>query len=73
MQSTICWESETNLNICLSNHRNHIKKTLNSCELITEHFLTNKNFHEFERDTSIMAIEQIKSTTMDTEQKKELF
>ena len=64
-------KSETNLNIRLNNHRNHIKKAFNSCEL-TDHFLTNKYSHEFERDISITAIEQITSTTMNINRKKEL-
>ena len=50
---------------------NHIKKAFNSCEL-TDHFLTNKYSHEFERDISITAIEQITSTTMNINRKKEL-
>ena len=64
-------KSEKNLNIRLSNHRNHIKKAIHSCEL-TQHFLLNSNSHEFERGICITPIEQIKSTTMQTEQKKEL-
>ena len=64
-------KSESNFNIRLNNHRNHIRAEINSCEL-TEHFLQNRRSHSFEKDVSIIVIEQIRKRTMPIEQKKEL-
>ena len=64
-------KSESNFNMTLNDHRNHIRAEDNSCEL-TEHFLQNKRSHSFERNVKIMVIEQIRKRTMPVEQKKEL-
>ena len=64
-------KNESNFNIRLNNHRNHIRAEVNSCEL-TEHFLQNKRRHSFERNVRVIVIEQIRKRTMPIEQKKEL-
>ena len=52
-------KSETAFNLPLDNHRNHIKRGVNSCEL-SEHFLHNSKSHDFGKDVTIIIIEQIK-------------
>ena len=42
-------KSETAFNLRLNNHRNHIKRGVNSCEL-SEHFLHNSRCHDFSKD-----------------------
>ena len=42
-------KSETGFNLRLNNHRNHITKGVNSCEL-TEHFLLNVRSHNFDNE-----------------------
>ena len=64
-------KSETRFNLCLNNHRNHIKKGVNSCEL-TEHFLNNVRSYNFNNDVTITAIEQITKDYLATDRKKEL-
>ena len=53
-------KSETTFNMRLDNHRNHIKRGVNSCEL-SEHFLHNSRSHEFGKDVTITIIELNKS------------
>ena len=64
-------KSETAFNACLSNHRNHIKKGISSCQL-TEHFLHNKRTHNFDNNVIITIIEQIRKDNISNEQKKDL-
>jgi len=64
-------KSETAFNLRLNNHRNHIKKGVNSCEL-TEHFLHNKRTHNFDNNVIIIIIEQIRKDNISNEQKKDL-
>ena len=64
-------KSETAFNLCLNNHRNHIKRGINSCEL-SEHFLHNSRSHDFSKDVTITIIEQVKRSNMTIEQKKEI-
>ena len=64
-------KSETAFNLRLNNHRNHIKKGVNSCEL-SEHFLHNSRSHDFGKDVTIAIIEQIKPSNMTIERKKEI-
>ena len=64
-------KSETAFNLRLNNHRNHIKKGVNSCEL-TEHFLHNTRTHDFDNNVTITIIEQIKKDHLDTDRKKEV-
>ena len=64
-------KSETAFNLRLNNHRNHIKKGINSCEL-SEHFLHNSRSHDFSKDVTITIIEQIKRSNMTIERKKEI-
>ena len=64
-------KSETGFNLRLNNHRNHIKKQVNSCEL-TEHFLHNVRSHNFENDVTITVIEQIRKDHLTIDRKKEL-
>ncbi|CAH3128848.1 unnamed protein product, partial [Porites lobata] len=64
-------KSETAFNLRLNNHRNHIKKGVNSCEL-SEHFLHNSRSHDFGKDVTITIIEQIKRSNMTIERKKEI-
>ena len=51
-------KSETAFNLRLNNHRNHIRRGVNSCEL-SEHFLHNRRSHDFGKDVTITIIEQI--------------
>ena len=62
-------KSETAFNACLSNHRNHIKKGISSCQL-TEHFLHNKRTHNFDNNVIITIIEQIRKDNISNEQNK---
>ena len=64
-------KSETEFNLRLNNHRNHIRKGVNSCEL-TEHFLHNVRSHNFENDVTITVIEQIRKDHLTFDRKKEL-
>ena len=64
-------KSETAFNLRLNNHRNHIKRGVNSCEL-SEHFLHNSRSHDFSKDVIITIIEQIKRSNMIIERKKEV-
>ena len=64
-------KSETGFNLRLNNHRNHIKKGVNSCEL-TEHFLHNVRSHNFDNDVTITVIEQIRKDYLTIDRKKEL-
>ena len=64
-------KSETGFNLRLNNHRNHIKKGLNSYEL-TEHFLHNVRSHNFDNDVTITVIEQIRKDHFTIDRKKEL-
>ena len=64
-------KSETGFNLRLNNHRNHIKKGVNSCEL-TEHFLHNVRSHNFDNDVTITVIEQIRKDHLTIDRKKEL-
>ena len=64
-------KSETAFNLRLNNHRNHIKKGVNSCEL-SEHFLHNSRSHDLGKDVTITVIEQIKRSNMTIERKKEI-
>ena len=64
-------KSETGFNLRLNNHRNHIKKEVNSCEL-TEHFLHNVRSHNFDNDVTITVIEQIRKYYLTIDRKKEL-
>ena len=64
-------KSETAFNLRLNNHRNHIKRGINSCEL-SEHFLHNSRSHDFSKDVTITIIEQIKRSNMTIERKKEI-
>ena len=64
-------KSETGFNLHLNNHRNHIKKEVNSCKL-TEHFLHNVRSHNFENDITITVIEQIRKDHLTIDRKKEL-
>ena len=56
-------KSKTAFNLCLNNHKNHIKKGVSSCEL-TEHFLHNKQTHKFDNNMIITIIEQIRKGNM---------
>ena len=53
----------------LSNHRNHIKKGVSSCE-VTEHFFTRT--HDFDNNVTITIIEQIKKDNLETDKKREV-
>ena len=64
-------KSDTAFNIRLNNHGNHIKRGFSGCEL-TEHFLHNFRTHNFDRDTKITIIEDIKQHEMHIERKKEI-
>ena len=64
-------KSETSTNIRLNNHRNHVKRAVNSSEL-TDHFLHNQTSHKFDRDINITIIEQIRKDSMTKERKTEL-
>ena len=64
-------KSETAFNLHLNNHRNHIKRGVNSYEL-SEHFLHNSRSHDFGKDVTITIIEQIKCSNMTIERKKEI-
>ena len=64
-------KSETAFNLRLNNHRNHIKRGVNSYEL-SEHFLHNSRSHDFSKDVTITIIEQIKRSNMTIERKKEI-
>ena len=64
-------KSETAFNLRLNNHRNHIKRGFSGCEL-TEHFLHNSRTHNFDRDTKITVMEEIKRHEMHIERKKEI-
>ena len=61
--------SEIAFNLRLNNHRNHIKRGVNSCEL-SEHFLHNSRSYDFGKEVTIMIIEQIKQSNI--ERKKEI-
>ena len=54
---------ETAFNLRLNNHRNHIKRGFSGSEF-TEHFLHNSRTHNFDRDTKITIIEEIKQHEM---------
>ena len=45
-------KSETAFNLRLNNHRNHIKRGVNSCEL-SEHFLHNSRSHDFGKSNGV--------------------
>ena len=60
---------ETAFNLHLSNHKNHIKWGVNSCEL-SEHFLHNSRSHDVSEDITIVIIEQIKRSNMTIQRKK---
>ena len=62
-------KSKTAFNLRLNNHRNHIKRGVNSCKL-SEHFLQNSRSHDFGKDVTITIIEQIKWSNMTIERKK---
>ena len=64
-------KSETAFNLRLNNHRNHIKRGVNSCEL-SEHFLHNSTSHDLSKDITITIIEQIKRSNMTIERKKDI-
>ena len=64
-------KSETAFNLSLNNHRNHIKRGVNSCEL-SEHFLHNSESHDFGKDVTIMIIEKIKRSNRTIEREKEI-
>ena len=64
-------KSETAFNLRLKNHRNHIERGINSCEL-SEHFLHNSRSHDFSKGVTITIIEQIKRSNMTIERKKEI-
>ena len=64
-------KSEIAFNLHLNNHRNHIKKGISSCELM-EHFLHNKQTHNFDNNMIITIIEQIRKDNISNEQKKDL-
>ena len=64
-------KSETAFNLRLNNHRNHIKRGVNSCEL-SEHFLHNSRSHDFGEDVTITIIEQIEQSNMTIERNKEI-
>ena len=64
-------KSETAFNLRLNNHRNHIKRGVNSCEL-SEHFLHNSRSHDFGKGATITINEQIKQSNMTIERKKEI-
>ncbi|XP_044170201.1 uncharacterized protein LOC122954255 [Acropora millepora] len=64
-------KSETGFNLRLNNHRNHIKKGVNSCKL-TEHFLHNVRSHNFDNDVTIAVIEQVRKDYLTIERKKGL-
>ena len=53
----------------LNNHRNHIKRGVNSYEL-SELFLHDSRSHDFGQDVTITIIEQIKQSNMKIEWKK---
>ena len=63
-------KSERAFNLRLNNHRNHIKRGINSCEL-SAHFLHNSRSQDFSKDVTITIIEQIKHSNMTIERKKE--
>ena len=63
-------KSETGFNLRLNNHRKHIIKGVNSCEL-TEHFLHNIGSHNFENDVAIAIIEEIRKDHFAIDRKKE--
>ena len=65
-------KSETAFNLRLNNHRNHIKRGINSCEL-SEHFLHNSRSHDFSKDVTITIIEQIQRSNMTIERQKKRY
>ena len=56
-------------NLRLNNRRNHIKRGFSGCEF-TEHFLHSSRTHNFNIDTKITIIEEIKRHEMHIEWKK---
>ena len=53
------------------NDRNHIKRGFSGCQL-SKHFLHNSRTHNFDRDTKITIIKEIKWHEMHIERKKEI-
>ena len=64
-------KSKTAFNLQLDSHRNHSKRGFSDWGL-TEHFLHNSRTHNFDRDTKITKIEEIKWHEMYIEQKKKI-
>ena len=62
---------ETAFNLRLNNHRSHFKRGFRGWEL-TEQFLHNSRTHNFDRDTKITIIEEIKRYEMHIKRKKEI-
>ena len=63
-----CRIAETSLNIRFNNNRKWLKDRLLTRELV-DHFAKHHN-HDFEKDLSIMIIEHLKSSSLNTAQKK---
>ena len=64
-----CGKAETPLNVPINNNRKLVKDKVLTFELV-DHFGKHRD-HEFKKDLSITIIEQLKSTSLSTAQKKE--
>ena len=63
-----CRKAETSLNIRFKNNRKWLEDSVLTCELV-DHFAKRRN-HDFEKDLSITINEQLKSSSLNTAQKK---
>ena len=63
-----CGKAETSLNIRFNNNHKWLKDRVLTCELV-DHFTKHRN-HDFEKNLSITIIEQLKSSSLNTAQKK---
>ena len=63
-----CGKAETSLNTRFNNNCKWLKDRVLTCELV-DHFTKHCN-HDFEKDLSMTIIEQLKSSSLNTAQKK---